>query len=153
MFNRLLKRRHAELKPALMNVETAHKVIHEYAAFMETGAPLPGCVANVDQLPYPKEKIKAAIAVCATTINAPEITEDLKHGYLMLSAWQEDVGGQTLGLDFRQLNLDEDPMLVAERIQRQSANIERWKPLVKADQVSLLAEFERLTGQKQESPA
>ena len=150
-FNRLFKRGHAELKPALMSLETAHNVVNTYAVFMETDAPLPGCVADVNQLPYPKDQIKTAIAVCAATIDAPEIKEDLKHGYLMLSAWQEDVGGQTLGLDFRELDLDEDPMLVAERIQNQSASVQRWEPLVKADQMCLLAEFEALTAQKKNS--
>ena len=145
MFNRLFKRGHAEDKPTLLSVETAHKVVHQYAEFLETGAPLPGCVADVNQLPYPKEKIRAALALCATTTDAPDITEDLKHGYLMLSAWQEGVGGQTLGLNFGELNLDEDPMLIAERIQHQSASIQRWEPLIKAEQMSLLAEFERLS--------
>ena len=36
-------------------------------------------------------------------------------------------------------------MLIAERIQQQSASIERWQPLVKADLMSLLTEFERLS--------
>ena len=144
MFNRLFKRGYAGVKPPLMSVETAHKVVHGYAGFLETDAPLPGCVADVNQLPYSKEKIKAALALCATTIDAPEITEDLKHGYLLLSAWQEGVGRQISGLNFRELNLDEDPMLTAEKIQHQSASIQRWEPLVKAEQVSLLAEYERL---------
>ena len=145
MFNRLFKRDYAGVMPPLMSVETAHKVVHGYAGFLETDAPLPGCVADVNQLPYSKEKIKAALALCATTTDAPDITEDLKHGYLMLSAWQEGVGGQTLGLNFGELNLDEDPMLIAERIQHQSASIQRWEPLIKAEQMSLLAEFERLS--------
>jgi hypothetical protein len=144
MFNRLFKRGHAENKPTLLSVETAHKVVLQYAEFLETGVPLPGCVADVNQLPYPKERIKAALALCASTVDAPEITEDLKHGYLMLSAWQEGVGGQTLGLDFTALNLDEDPMLIAERIQCLSDDIQRWEPLVKAELVSLMAEFEGL---------
>jgi hypothetical protein len=145
MFNRLFRRSHNAVWPTLMSVETAHKVVHGYAGFLETDAPLPGCVADVNQLPYSKEKIKAALALCATTIEAPEITEDLKHGYLMLSAWQEGVGGQVLGLNFSEFDLDDDPMLIAERIQRQSAGIQRWEPQVKAEQVSLLAEFEGLT--------
>jgi hypothetical protein len=145
VFDRRFKRSHSSAGGPLLSVDTAHKVVHRYAAFLETDAPLPGCVADLNQLPYPKEKIKTAIAVCAATIDAPEITEDLKHGYLMLSAWQKDVGGQTLGLDFRELDLDEDPILVAEKIQRQSTGIERWEPLVKAEQASLLAEFEMLT--------
>ena len=94
MFNCLLKRGHTKDKPTLLSVETAHKIVHQYAEFLEAGAPLPGCVADVNQLPYPKQEIKAALVLCASTIDTPEITEDLKHGYLMLSAWQEGVGGQ-----------------------------------------------------------
>jgi hypothetical protein len=144
MFNRLFKRCRAKPGAPKLSVEAAHKVVHDYAAFLETSAPLPRCVADVNQLPYPKEYIKTAISVCAATIDVPEIIEDLKHGYLMLSAWQEDVGEQTLELDFTELNLDEDPMLVAKRIQSQCTSISRWEPLVQADQILLLAEFERL---------
>ena len=151
MLNRLFRRGYSHIEPTPMSVESAHKVVHGYAGFLETDAPFPGCVADVNELPYSKDKIKAALALCVTTIDAPEITEDLKHGYLMLSAWQEGVGGQTLGLNFTELNLDDDPMLIAERIQRQSASIQRWEPQVKAEQVSLLAEFERLTEQKEVS--
>ena len=151
MLNRLFRRGYSHIEPTTMSVESAHKVVHGYAGFLETDAPFPGCVADVNELPYSKDKIKAALALCVTTIDAPEITEDLKHGYLMLSAWQEGVGGQTLGLNYGELNLDEDPMLIAERVQRQSASIQTWEKLVKAEQVSLLAEFERLTEQKEGS--
>ena len=93
MFNQLFKRTRFRVGAPILSVEAAHKVVHDYAAFLESNAPLPGCVADVIKLPYPKEHIKTAISVCAATLDAPEITEDLKHGYLMLSAWQEDVGG------------------------------------------------------------
>jgi hypothetical protein len=54
MFNRLFKRGYAGAKPPPMSVETAHKVVHGYAGFLETDAPLPGCVAYLNQLPYSK---------------------------------------------------------------------------------------------------
>ena len=144
MFNGLLNRGKPGSGATLMSIETAHKVVQEYGDFVETSAPLPGCVADVNQLPYSKEYIKAAIGVCANKIRVPEVIEELKNGYLMLSAWQYDVGQQTLGLDFTQLNLDEDPILVAEIIQQQDDRMRGWKPMIEADQAALMSEFDSI---------
>lgn len=144
VFNRLLKRGKAGNGSTLMSIETAHRVVREYGHFLETSAPLPGCVADVDQLPHSKEYIKAAIGVCVNKIKVPEVIEELKNGYLMLSAWQNDVGEQTLGLDFTQLDLNEDPVLIAQMIQQQSDGIGRWKPMIEADQIALMSEFVKI---------
>ena len=144
MLSRLLKRGKYGDGTVLMSIETAHKVVQDYGNFLETSAPLPGCVADVNQLPHSKEHIKAAIGVCVGKIRVPDVIDELRSGYLMLSAWQNDVGQQTLGLDFTQLNLDKDPMLVAELIQQQSDTIGRWKPMIEADQAALMSEFELL---------
>ncbi len=144
LFNGLLKRGKPSSGSTLMSIETAHKVVREYGHFLETSAPLPGCVADVNQLPHSKEYIKAAIRVCVNKIRVPEVIEELKSGYLMLSAWQNDVGEQTLGLDFTQLDLDEDPMLVAQMIHQQNDSIGRWKPMIAADQITLMSEFVKM---------
>jgi hypothetical protein len=59
----------------------------------------------------------------------------------MLSAWQNGVGAETLGPDFAQLDLDGDPPELAQKIQEQSAPMEKWKPVIKAEQSRLTSEL------------
>jgi hypothetical protein len=127
-----------------MDISAAQHILRDYGNFLELRAPLPGCVADVKHLPHSKQRIKDAIGQYVISSGEQAVREELKHGYLMLSAWQNNVGEETLGLDFAQLDLDEDPQLVAEKIQRQSASIGRWKSVIEADQSKLMAEFERL---------
>jgi len=141
----LFRRAYDSSSAGVMDIHTAHRIVQDYGDFLQTSSPLPGCVADVKLLPHSKNRIKDAIGVYVNTIGEDEITEDLKHGYLMLSAWQNGVGERTLGLDFTQIDLDEDPLLVAEMIQRQSDSISKWKPLIEADQIDLMSEYELLT--------
>ncbi len=144
----ILKRLLSYCKPppnsTLMSIETARSIVRDYAEFMETSRPLPGCVADVERLPHPKQRIKEAIGISLATATDESLIQELKCGYLMLSAWQIGIGEQTLGLDFTGLNLNEDPILLAETIQRHSDKIELWKPMIEADQKSLRQEFEEL---------
>jgi hypothetical protein len=59
----------------------------------------------------------------------------------MLSAWQNGVGAQTLGTDFAQLNLDGDPLELAQQIQEQSEPMEKWNPIIRAEQARLTSEL------------
>ncbi|RLA42694.1 MAG: hypothetical protein DRR06_13865 [Gammaproteobacteria bacterium] len=129
----------------LMAFESAHRIVRDYGDFLQTSAPLPGCVADEKQLPHAKIHIKDAIGVYVNTIGERGVTEELKHGYLMLSAWQDGVGDQPLGVNFSEFDLDEDPLLVAQKIQDQSATMGKWKPIIEADQAELISEFELLT--------
>lgn len=144
ILGRFLGRGKASNNVAFMRFDRAHRIVREYADFLQTSSPMPGCVADVKQLPHAKAQIKDAIGVYVNKIREDAVTEELKHGYLMLSAWQDGVGEESLGLDFTQLDLDEDPQLVAEMIQEQSASIGKWKPVIEADQAELKAEFELL---------
>ncbi|MEH6593360.1 MAG: hypothetical protein V7746_24030 [Halioglobus sp.] len=145
MFNRLFANPKPSSDTIELSVQSAQKVVQQYCSFLESSAPLPGCVADSTQLPHCKDTIKEAIATCITAISDPVLTEHLRHGYLMLAAWQDGVGDRTLGLDFTQLNLDQDPMALAELIQQQSNRMENWNTRVEADQVSLMSEL-RLMG-------
>jgi hypothetical protein len=128
-------------KPAGQDMALAHQVVMEYANFVNTSAPLPGCVADSSQLPYDKEVIKRSLFTCISGTGDREIIEHFKNGYLMLSAWQDAVGEQTLGLDFTGLDLEADPLDVAEQIQLQGDRVARWKPVIEAEQKILAADL------------
>jgi len=92
MFNRLFSRKISRARPCELSIETAQRVVQDYRVFLESSAPLPGRVADVSELPHSKDLIKDAISVCITELRDTQLTEHLKYGYLMLSAWQSGVG-------------------------------------------------------------
>jgi hypothetical protein len=141
MFNRLFRRDVGGKNSADLSLATARRVVRDYRVFLETSAPLPGRVADVRELPHSKDHIKDAISVCITVLRNPQLTEHLKYGYLMLSAWQKGVGAKTLGPDFTQLDLDIDPLELAQKIQEQSAPMEKWSPVIRAEQAKLTSEL------------
>lgn len=124
-----------------LSADTAQRVVNEYAMFMEDSAPLPGRVADAADLPHEKETIKAALATCIAKSSDPVLVEHLRHGYLMLSAWQDGVGDTPIGVDYTQLDLGADPMDVAEEIQRCADLMKAWTPLIDAEQETLTREL------------
>lgn len=128
-------------KPVGLEIGLARQVVQDYTNFLNTSAPLPGCVADTSQLPYDKEVIKQSLFSCISDTGDRELIEHFKNGYLMLSAWQHGVGGRTLGVDFTGLNLDAHPLEIAENIQQQADQVARWKPVIEADQKILAAEL------------
>ena len=96
MFNRLLRRDVTRASATGLDIETARGIVQDYKVFLETSAPMPGRVADVSELPHSKDLIKDAISVCITVLGDPQLTEHLKYGYLMLSAWQNGVGASQI---------------------------------------------------------
>ena len=141
MFNRLFRKDISRGSPSDLSIETAQRVVHDYRVFLETSAPLPGRVADVSELPHSKGHIKDAISACITAFRDPQLTEHLKYGYLMLSAWQSGVGTKALGPEFAHLDLDGDPLELARQIQEQSAPMEKWNPIIRAEQAKLTSEL------------
>jgi hypothetical protein len=112
-----------------LDLDLARKVVQDYANFLNTSAPLPGCVADSQQLPHHKELIKESLFTCINATGDPELIGHLKNGYLMLSAWQEGVGEHNLGMDF------------TAQVQRQREEVAHWRPLVEAEQKLLSADL------------
>ena len=143
----ILTRLLSQIKPDsifLMSIETAQKIVRDYANFTASSTPLPGCVADTLRLPHPKAKVKTAITICLKSSDNANVRKELGYGYLMLSAWQEGVGGQTVGLDFTGINLEDDPLVIANNIQRHSEKISHWKPIIDAEQAILKSKLKAL---------
>jgi hypothetical protein len=144
MIKRLFSRDRTSPEATLAQLQTAQVIVQDYADFLETSAPLPGRIADVSQLPHDKQLIKDAIAVCITGFADPVLSEHLRHGYLMLSAWQQGVGDNVIGVDYSELDLDTDPIILAEQIQKTSNTMGPWQKLVEAEQKYLNAELKEM---------
>lgn len=126
-----------------MSLETAKQIVQSYCDCQETSGPFPGCIADARQLPYYKAAIKDALTVCIRASEDPDVTTRLKQGYLQLGAWQDDVGENPIGVDFTRINLESDPMKIARLIQQKFTEMEKWRPLVEAEQRLLKRELNR----------
>ena len=59
------------------------RIVQEYGNTLETAAPAPGAIADENQLPYPKQKIKNAIVEALRITDDPQLKEHLKVGYII----------------------------------------------------------------------
>jgi len=78
--------------PQSMTPELATQIIQEYGAVLQNNSPLPGGVADISNLPYPKNQIKKALIIGLKTNDDPQMQEMLKTAYIQLTDWQEGVG-------------------------------------------------------------
>ena len=127
-----------------LSLDAAQLVVRDYSDFLENSALFPGCIADASRLPHYKNMIKDAFAVCIRASQDPDLTDTLKQGYLRLCAWQDGVGEKTIGVDFTRINLEADPMKIAELVQQKSAEMENWRPLIEAEQRLLNHELSAL---------
>ena len=131
-------------KPSTMTAAMAEKIVRDYGAVLRSGAPTLGVVADVQELPHPKERIKEALVFALRSTADPKIREALTLGYIDLADWQEGVGNTRAGIDLTKMDPNEDPMKLAERIVAQSAGADKWIAVVEAERQALESELRRL---------
>jgi hypothetical protein len=131
-------------KDFTMTIQMAEKIIQDYGVVLQTQAPTPGCVSDADNLPYPKEKIKKALIIGLKSTQDPKMKEFLKIGYLQLADWQDGVGASDQGIDLSNLNLDNDPMKLAQSILDQNEDQEKWTHIVLSERETLERELRNL---------
>lgn len=141
IFGRTKAKQHT---PTGMTPETAEKIVQDYGTVLESSAPAPGCVADVCNLPYSKERIKQALVFALCLNKEPQRREHLKVGYILLADWQEGVGSGTVGIDLTRMDLNADPLEIAKRIASQANAMEKWTPLVQAEHEALKSELQKL---------
>jgi hypothetical protein len=59
-------------------------IVQAYGKRLETSAPAPGTVADVNKLPYTKQQIKEALIAVLRSTDDPQMKEYLKIGYIQL---------------------------------------------------------------------
>ena len=105
----------------------AQRMVLDYARFLENSAPMPGRIVDSSQLPHPKGALKRALLMCIGSSSDARLEEHLKAGYLMLSAFQTDVGDVGLGTDFANLDLEEDVMDIAHQLEEDEGLAQTWR--------------------------
>ena len=127
--------------PTSTDLAAERRVVSDYALFLETSAPMPGRLADSAELPHDKQRIKRALGACINATGDPDVITELKYGYMMLCAWQPGIGEQRIGIDYANLDLESDPLELAEQIQRQSGELDAWQAQVGAEKKSLAFEL------------
>ena len=109
----------------------AQRMVLDYARFLENSAPMPGRIIDASRLPHPKASLKQALLMCIGSGASNSLEEHLKAGYLMLSAFQTNVGDVGLGTDFAALDLEADLVDIVEQLQLQlqqdEAEAQSWR--------------------------
>jgi len=110
-----------------LNFVNAQRMVLDYARFLENSAPMPGRIIDASRLPHPKASLKQALLMCIGSGASNSLEEHLKAGYLMLSAFQTNVGNVGLGTDFAALDLEADLVDIVEQLQQDEAEAQSWR--------------------------
>ncbi len=102
------------------------KIVQSYAAVLETSAPYPGTVADVNKLPFPKQEIKTALIGALYLTEDPKAREHLKVAYISLSDWQEGVGEQDQGLKLSLIDQNKSIKSLAQAVAEQTSDANKW---------------------------
>ena len=110
-----------------LNFVNAQRMVLDYARFLENSAPMPGRIIDASRLPHPKASLKQALLMCIGSGASNSLEEHLKAGYLMLSAFQTNLGDVGLGTDFAALDLEADLVDIVEQLQQDEAEAQSWR--------------------------
>jgi hypothetical protein len=119
-------------------------IVQAYGKILETSAPAPGTVADVNKLPYTKQQIKEALIAVLRSTDDPQMKEYLKIGYIQLADWQEGVGESNQGLDLSNIDLNQDAKSLAQQVLDQSVGSKNWATVVQKEQEALKQELQEL---------
>lgn len=108
------RRRRADQQGSFID---AQRRVLDYARYLENNPPMPGTIRDLGVLPHDKQVLKGALLMCISNSDDHRLEEHLKAGYLMLSAFQRDVGPGEMGTDFSTLDLEAPPLDIATRIE------------------------------------
>lgn len=113
-------------------------VVAEFGKFIETRLPDLGCVANVDELPYPKKEIRVAMLSMLAVTRDPKLQKHLTNAYLLLARWQVGVGPTHRGLDTSKLDRTKSPQDLAKEVLTRTEEMKKWQPMIDAEMKALL---------------
>jgi hypothetical protein len=137
-----------------MDLPTAEKIVFSFNEILENRAlPAATQVADVNELPYPKDRIREAFQCMFLNVSNDEHRKLLLASYIYLARYQIGVGPRRIGPGANDLPSNARQLAPAEinqasaKFSAQYDQYARWLPLVKADQTFLLAEMERLWGE------
>lgn len=120
------------------------EILHAYGRVLQQRATTQVGLMDISELPYPKERIKAAIVAGLRASGDVRMREMLRAGYVHLAGWQKGVGCQICGSELPNLDPERDPTELAERILEGGPGYEKWRTVVQAEQESLRKELQDL---------
>jgi hypothetical protein len=126
---------------------TAEAIVNAYGKTIEYLAPPPGGVADANKLPFPKERIKAALLLMLKH-STPEQRPSLLAGYMMLADFQPGVGDKDVGIDFSQTdaaNMSQEELVAfATKMTEGSAEREKWQAIATKERAQLEHDLQAL---------
>ncbi|MFQ5829534.1 MAG: hypothetical protein ACE5JD_10320 [Candidatus Methylomirabilia bacterium] len=131
-------------KPAPSSSTEPHIVVADFGEVLATRVPVRGSVADVDELPYAKDQIKLATLIMLKVTNDPQLREHLKFAYVSLADWQAGVGPTHKGLDVTKLDRTKSALDLAKEVAARGEEMQKWQPIVKAEQEALIGELRKL---------
>jgi hypothetical protein len=129
--------------PAQPSFDEAREIVGAYGGILESG-PAPGTVADATELPYPKERIKAALLLLLKMTTDSTMRSHLSSGYVCLADWQPGVGPQRIGVDVGKIDLTQDTATIARQLLADDVGSSEWLRKVKAEQEALVHDLRRL---------
>lgn len=118
-------------------------IVAEFGELLGTRAPAPCCVADVDELPYPKKDIRVAILLMLAATRDPKLQEHLANAYVVLARWQVGVGSTHKGLDVSKLDRTKSPKDLAKEVLARDEEMKKWQPMVDAEMKALLDDLQK----------
>lgn len=120
--------------------DEAEKIVQKYGEVLQHASPVAGCVANQDQLPYPKGVIKIALIKALQNTVDNDQKDALQAAYLSLANWQSDVGDSNQGIDLTKV----DPMIDPSEFLAMHESSKDWGKIVQKEEIELQAELKEL---------
>jgi len=130
--------------PDSQDIDRAWTQVADYAQFLNESAPWPGHVTDASVLPHPKAELKLALLLCLGNTDDEMMREHLEAGYLMLSAFQDGVGGEPAGERFDNLDLEVSPEQIAATLERKYLHAAPWRRRAAEEMERLQKELEQL---------
>ena len=134
-----------------MDSLSAENIVSAFTAILEKQALPAACqVADVRELPYPKDQIKAAFHWMFLNAEDDRHRELLLAACIYLSKYQIGVGPQRIGPGSSDLPANPKRLSPAELMRfgkeysTKYSEYQKWMPIVQADEALLLAELQRL---------
>jgi hypothetical protein len=135
-FRRLFGHRPPDVDP----VAEVQKILTAYCAILASNT---RTVADSSELPYPKNRIKAALVAAIKLSPDPKQREQLKAAYVGLAGWQDGIGPGPGVFEVTQADLN-DPISAMKRIAAAGPEFTEIPERVAADGEALFAELKSM---------
>ena len=133
----------ADGSKADLRIEQALEIARAYGEILEDPRRVRGTIADIGELPYPKDTIKWALLILLAAIDDPGGRESLKVGYVALAEWQAHADFETDAFDSTRLRKKIDPLALAKEFAARRTPQDRYAEAARDEQATLIAELRR----------